>query len=394
MPRLGGACREEKDVFSAPCFTNGGSQTMPGARCASIPTVVLAFTCAACLCAPFAGGAETGESPAVGKKEARPSPNASAGQGQPVGGLKVLLTLEKQALLEGDSWTGKVAATNVGPKPIVVDTLSGWRTKLVRPDGRAPRLTVHMGAGFIERERNTYFQTIQPGGDLPLATIEAPTQPDSCLAVHLGGLLEGWDLSAGTYRMSVTYTMTPQESERLGMQAAWTGAVESNVVEVTVAERKLPGKPLNGLLLILDLRPYAAAAAQGCSGRARLKNVSDKPVQVDLAASAGIEVRQPDGKVVQGQAMPIPWRDIVGEKRCATIQPGDWVDAAKFHVYEGAMMVQAATSQAYGLAAGEYLVRAKYRCDKAPPGARGPVWTGALESNEERLSILSSRKPR
>ena len=367
---------------------------MPCARFASIPPAVLAFACAACLCAPLAGGAATGEPPAVGKKEATPGPSVAARQGQPVDGLKVVLALDQPALLEGDPWTGKVAAANAGPKPIVVDTLSGWRAKLVRTDGRAPRLTAHMGAGIRERDRSAYFQTLQPGRDLLLATLEAPAQPDSCLVVHLGGLLEGWDLSAGTYRMSVTYTMTPQESERLGMKGAWTGAVESNVAEVTVAERKLPGQPVNGLLLILDLRPYSAAAAKGCSGRARLKNVSDQPLQVDLGASAGIEVRQPDGKIVPGQAMPIPWRDLLGEKRCATIQPGDWVDAAKFQMLEGAMMVQAPTSQAYGLDAGEYLLRAKYQCAKAPPGAHGSVWTGELESNEERLSILSSRKPK
>ena len=309
--------------------------------------------------------------------------------GKAVGGLKLVLKIDKAAYEEGEAWTGSVTATNASGKAFAIDTMSGGAIKFIPVNGKEPKIVLHIGTGMrgVDTGEKLTFPAIKPGKDLVFAKFDPSPQAENVLATSVGGAMTAWDAVAGQYRMVFTYTMTAETAKTLGMETPWVGTVESNVATITVTPKKAKVAPVAGLALYLDTRVIGEGADRQVNGRARLVNVSDKPIVIDAKATSKIEFFTPDGKAVAGQALPIPLMQMA--EPTVTIKPGDWLSVAKYFILTGSTMVQANPTVVYGLPVGQYTVKASYA---ATPAANA-AWGGTLQSNEEKITVAVSKAP-
>jgi hypothetical protein len=310
--------------------------------------------------------------------------------GKAVDGLKLVLKIDKAAYEEGEAWTGSVTATNESGKAFAIDTTRGGGIKFIPVDGKEPKIVMHIGTGGKNTGEKRTFPAIEPGKSALVERFDPSPRAENVLAASLGGAMTAWDAIAGKYQMIFTYKMTAETAKALGMESPWVGAVESNVATITVTPKQAKGTPVAGLALCLDTRVVGEGADRQVNGRARLVNVSDKPIVLDTKATSQIEFCTPDGKPVKGQALPFPLRPTT--ESTVTIQPGDWFDVAKYSILKGATMVQANPTVACGLPVGQYTVKASYAATPAPD-AKDKTWASTLQSNEEKIFVMVSNAP-
>jgi len=312
--------------------------------------------------------------------------------GKAVGGLKLVLKIDKAAYEEGEAWTGSVTAANESGKAFAIDTMSGGGIKFIPVEGKEPKIVMHIGTGgrgkgFGEAPA---IPVIEPGKDLLIAKFDPSPQPENVLATSVGGAMNAWDAIAGKYQMVFTYKMAAEDAKALGMETPWVGTVESNVATITVTPKKAKVAPVEGLALYMDTRVVGEGADRLVGGRMRLVNVSDKPITIDGRAPVKVDFLKPDGTAMKGQVLPIPIAEMA--ERTVTIKPGDWLTLGKYSVFKGATMVMANPATAYGLPVGEYTVKASYAATPAADAKEKP-WAGTLQSNEEKISVAVSSAP-
>jgi hypothetical protein len=317
--------------------------------------------------------------------------------GEAVGGLRLVLNVDETDLKEGQPLTGRLRATNTGDRPLTIDLRGDLSVKLVREDGRAARQVLSLPARTGGRSRSDYFVTLEPGGGRQILEFQPSGHPGRMLAGTVGPTLAAWDLDPGAYQFSLVYRKTPADARLEKIQDPWTGAVESNAVAVRVTERPVRARPVRGLVLILDAAiQYGGRDGPQLAGRARLKNVSPKPILVDLGADVELAVRAQDGSAVPGVPVPAALADSDRRARdFVRIEPNESRSVAEFFVVGEAMMLHAPSSAAWTLAAGRYTVAARYACraDRAGVyGHEGHAWLGEAASNPVAL-VLEQAAP-
>ncbi len=314
--------------------------------------------------------------------------------GEAVDGLRLVLNLDATEQPESAPFTGRLRAENRGEAPFALDLRGGARVKLIGPGGQeeTPRLDRPAPPPEPGAPR---FATLPPGAGRPVAVFTRSLKPDLALYGTVGGRRLGWDLDAGRYRLSIVYEKRPGEARVQEMTNPWTGRVESNVVTLTVQARPVDATPVDGLVLILDTvrTPTGRGGGEQISGRARVKNVSEAPVLVDLGAETALAVREIDGTPVEGTVRPQALESSESRARdFVRLAPGRSATAARFFFLGGALMVEGPVTQTWDLAPGRHKVRATYRsaADRSDVYDReGEAWTGTLTSND--ITILSPR---
>ena len=312
--------------------------------------------------------------------------------GEAVAGLRLVLAVDETDLVEGRPLTGRLRAISSADRPFTLDLRGDLSVKLVRADGRLARQVLALPARTGGRTRRDFVLTLEPGAGRQILEFEPSGHPGRMLAGAVGPTLAAWDLDPGTYQFSIAYRKTPADARLDKMEDAWTGAVESNVVTVRVAARPAKALPVRGLALILDTAvQYGGRDGPHLSGRARLKNVSGRPILVDLGADVEFTVCAEDGAMVPGAAAPAPLPDADRRARdFVRIEPNESRSVAEFFVVGEAMMVQGPASFAYTLAAGRYTVTARYACaaDRAGVhGIAGQAWLGEVGSSAIALVL-------
>ncbi len=161
----------------------------------------------------------------------------SPAQGQPMGGLSLVLEMDKDKLSAGEPWTGKLRVVNQGKQPVHVSRMGQLLTNLRTTTGNPPKIEACIGRGLgpDRKEIDESRKVINPGGSLVLLQLEKP-DPEGNLGGEIGNNFVAWKVAPGRYELSFKYWMSLESSADYDLKPVFTGVLHSNSVEIVVSK--------------------------------------------------------------------------------------------------------------------------------------------------------------